>query len=142
MSMNMRPSQSSAIVVRRSGAIPSFAQANAAVGSNLTSPPPDEFEDDPNLRLGLSRRAEPAKHVIAAWLLDSARFNEYCEESDYAWEDPAVRAMRAMREAAEAGCDIAVVTTLPGSKSHENVQRQGFELLYTRAVLVKEVSGA
>ena len=80
----------------------SSAQANAAVGSNLTSPPPDEFEDDPNLRLGLSRRAEPAKHVIAAWLLDSARFNEYCEESDYAWEDPAVRAMRAMREAAEA----------------------------------------
>lgn len=39
--------------------------------------------------------------------------------------------------AAAAGCDIAVVTTQPGSKSQENVQRRGFELLYTRAVLVR-----
>lgn len=37
-----------------------------------------------------------------------------------------------------AGCDIAVVTTQPGSKSQENVQRQGFQLLYTRAVLIRE----
>lgn len=36
-----------------------------------------------------------------------------------------------------AGCDIAVVATQPGSKSQENVQRQGFQLLYTRAVLVR-----
>ncbi len=39
--------------------------------------------------------------------------------------------------AAAAGCDVAVVITQPGSKSHENVQRQGFELLYTRAILVR-----
>ncbi|MET0552026.1 MAG: GNAT family N-acetyltransferase [Vicinamibacteria bacterium] len=39
--------------------------------------------------------------------------------------------------AADAGCDVAVVTTAPGSKSQENVQRQGFELLYARAVLVR-----
>ena len=38
--------------------------------------------------------------------------------------------------AARAGCDVAVVTTLPGSKSQQNVQRLGFELLYTRAILV------
>ena len=37
-----------------------------------------------------------------------------------------------------AGCDLAVVTTQPGSKSQQNVQRQGFQLLYTRAVLVRE----
>ncbi len=42
-----------------------------------------------------------------------------------------------LRAAGELECDIAVVTTQPGSKSQENVQRQGFELLYTRAVLVK-----
>jgi ribosomal protein S18 acetylase RimI-like enzyme len=42
-----------------------------------------------------------------------------------------------VRAAAAAGCDVAVVTTQPGSKSHENVQRQGFELLYTRAILVR-----
>lgn len=38
--------------------------------------------------------------------------------------------------ARDRGCDLAVVTTLPGSKSQENVQRLGFELLYTRAILV------
>jgi ribosomal protein S18 acetylase RimI-like enzyme len=39
--------------------------------------------------------------------------------------------------AAARGCDIAVVTTQPGSKSQENVQRFGFSLLYVRAILVK-----
>jgi GNAT superfamily N-acetyltransferase len=41
-----------------------------------------------------------------------------------------------LADAAAAGCDLAVVTTQPGSKSQQNVQRRGFELLYTRAVLV------
>ena len=40
--------------------------------------------------------------------------------------------------AAAAGGDIAVVTVQPGSKSQQNVQRRGFDLLYTRAVLVKQ----
>jgi hypothetical protein len=39
-------------------------------------------------------------------------------------------------EAARAGCDLAVVTTEPGSKSQANVQRAGFALLYVRAILV------
>ena len=43
-----------------------------------------------------------------------------------------------LREAAAAGCDIAVVTTEPGSKSQQNVQRAGFALLYSRAVLIKQ----
>jgi hypothetical protein len=38
---------------------------------------------------------------------------------------------------ARRGCDVAVVTTAPGSKSAENVQRFGFSILYVRAVLVK-----
>ena len=42
-----------------------------------------------------------------------------------------------LRSAASRGCDIAVVTTQPASKSQENVQRAGFSLLYPRAVLVK-----
>lgn len=37
-----------------------------------------------------------------------------------------------------AGCDVAVVTTAPGSKSQQDVQRQGFALLYSRALLVKQ----
>jgi GNAT superfamily N-acetyltransferase len=37
--------------------------------------------------------------------------------------------------AAREGCDLAVVTTQPGSVSQQNVMRQGFSLLYARAVL-------
>ncbi|WP_250038285.1 GNAT family N-acetyltransferase [Paractinoplanes maris] len=44
-----------------------------------------------------------------------------------------------LADAADEGCDLAVVTTQPGSRSQHNVQRQGFDLLYTRAVLVKAV---
>jgi GNAT superfamily N-acetyltransferase len=43
-----------------------------------------------------------------------------------------------LADAAAAGCDVAVITTQPGSKSQQNAQRRGFDLLYTRAVLVKE----
>jgi ribosomal protein S18 acetylase RimI-like enzyme len=39
--------------------------------------------------------------------------------------------------AAAAGCDLAVVTVQPGSKSQENVQRHGFQLLYARCILVR-----
>lgn len=48
---------------------------------------------------------------------------------------------RRLADAGAQGADIAVVTTLPGSKSQENVQRQGFRKLYTRAVLVKPPAG-
>jgi hypothetical protein len=34
-----------------------------------------------------------------------------------------------------------VVTTQPGSKSMQNVQKLGFDLLYARAILVRELSG-
>jgi GNAT superfamily N-acetyltransferase len=40
-------------------------------------------------------------------------------------------------DAARRGCDIAVVTTQPGSKSTENVQRFGFSVLYVRAIMLK-----
>jgi GNAT superfamily N-acetyltransferase len=39
------------------------------------------------------------------------------------------------------GCDLAVIVTQLGSKSHQNAQRSGFHLLYTRAVLVTSPSG-
>jgi len=41
-------------------------------------------------------------------------------------------------DAARSGCDIAIVTTQPASKSQENVQRAGFSLLYARAVMVRQ----
>jgi ribosomal protein S18 acetylase RimI-like enzyme len=40
-------------------------------------------------------------------------------------------------EAQEEGCDIAVVTTAPGSRSQQNMMKRGFALLYARAILVK-----
>ncbi|HEX6932627.1 MAG TPA: GNAT family N-acetyltransferase [Streptosporangiaceae bacterium] len=43
-----------------------------------------------------------------------------------------------LADAAAAGCDVAVITTQPGSKSQQNAQRQGFDLLYARVVLVKQ----
>lgn len=42
-----------------------------------------------------------------------------------------------LADAARDGCDVAVITTQPGSKSQANAQRQGFSLLYARAILVK-----
>jgi ribosomal protein S18 acetylase RimI-like enzyme len=42
-----------------------------------------------------------------------------------------------LRDAARAGCTLAVITTQPGSKSQQNAHRIGFSLLYARAVLVK-----
>ena len=42
-----------------------------------------------------------------------------------------------LADANAAGCDVAVIITQPGSKSQENAQRRGFDLLYTRATLVK-----
>ena len=41
-------------------------------------------------------------------------------------------------DAARRGCDVAVVTTQPGSKSTENAQRFGFAALDVRAILVKQ----
>jgi GNAT superfamily N-acetyltransferase len=43
-----------------------------------------------------------------------------------------------LADAARHGCDIAVVSTEPASRSQENLQRVGFEVLYVRAVLVRE----
>lgn len=45
---------------------------------------------------------------------------------------------RRLADATGSGCDLAVVTTAPGSMSQKNVQRKGFELLYARAVLVRD----
>ena len=43
-----------------------------------------------------------------------------------------------LADAAAAGCDVGVITTQPGSKSQQNAQRRGFDLLYARATLVKQ----
>jgi ribosomal protein S18 acetylase RimI-like enzyme len=44
-----------------------------------------------------------------------------------------------LADAAAAGCDVAVITTRPGSRSQQNAQRRGFDLLYTRAVICRGI---
>jgi len=39
--------------------------------------------------------------------------------------------------ARSAGCDVATVTVQPASRSQQNVQREGFHLLYARQLLVQ-----
>jgi GNAT superfamily N-acetyltransferase len=43
-----------------------------------------------------------------------------------------------LADARAAGCAVAVIVTQPGSKSQQNAQRRGFDLLYTRATLVRQ----
>lgn len=45
-----------------------------------------------------------------------------------------------LARARDAGCGVAVVTTQPASKSQQNVQREGFSLLYVRQLLVRAPS--
>jgi GNAT superfamily N-acetyltransferase len=40
-------------------------------------------------------------------------------------------------DARSAGCELAVITTTPGSRSQSNAQRGGFALLYARAIMVR-----
>ena len=44
---------------------------------------------------------------------------------------------RRLADSAAAGCDLALMTTSPGTKSQENGLKQGFALLYVRALMVK-----
>jgi hypothetical protein len=43
-----------------------------------------------------------------------------------------------LQMAIEAGCDLAVVMTQPGSGSQRNAERQGFRVAYTKLVMVRE----
>jgi len=40
--------------------------------------------------------------------------------------------------AVEAGCDVAMIVTLPGSTSQRNAERQGFRVMYTRSKMVSD----
>lgn len=42
----------------------------------------------------------------------------------------------------EAGCKLVSLTAGPGTKSHHNAQRRGFELLYARAIMVRPTTSS
>lgn len=43
-----------------------------------------------------------------------------------------------LRAAREAGCDLALIKTAPGNTSQRNVQRAGFQLAYTKVMMIRE----
>ena len=98
-----------------------------------------DFGVTPGVTLYLARRAE----AIAGG--GSLRISDGLAQLSGAATLPAHRRrgvqsalLRArLLDAANRGCDLAVVTTEPASKSQENVQRAGFTLLYPRAILVR-----
>lgn len=42
-----------------------------------------------------------------------------------------------LRVAAAQGCDLVTVTALPGTQSAANIERSGFELLYTQSIMTR-----
>lgn len=42
-----------------------------------------------------------------------------------------------LRAAAEEGCDLATASTMPGSVSQRNYERNGFQVAYTKAILLR-----
>ncbi len=52
------------------------------------------------------------------------------------WQSLLIRARLAAAQ--RQGCDLAMATVLPGSVSHRNYERAGFELIYMRVNLLRE----
>lgn len=52
------------------------------------------------------------------------------------WQGALIRARLAAAQ--EQGCEMAMVTVLPGSTSHRNYERAGFQLIYMRVNLMRE----
>jgi len=48
---------------------------------------------------------------------------------------------RRLWEAAQSGCEYAVVSTMPGSGSQRNMERHGFRVAYTKIVMVRSWPG-
>jgi GNAT superfamily N-acetyltransferase len=46
---------------------------------------------------------------------------------------------RRARLARDAGCDLAVACVIPGSGSHRNYERLGFQLVYMRVNVMREI---
>lgn len=56
------------------------------------------------------------------------------------WQAALIRARLAAAQSQ--GCDLAAVTVLPGSTSHRNYERAGFQLIYMRVNLMREFATA
>jgi ribosomal protein S18 acetylase RimI-like enzyme len=143
--VDVRPSDDSEFGMWLDAVVEGFANPDAQGVASHEEFPRDVLADATRdmAAAGATRYIAMADGVVAG--AASVRFADGIAQLTGAATAPAHRrrgvqtAMLAARlvDAAAAGCDIAVVTTAPGSKSQENVQRRGFDLLYTRAILVK-----
>ena len=126
--------------------ITGFASPDLGGGGGEPMPPPDE------LRAGIALTMSLPGFQAAVARLDgqlvgggSLRLDEGIAQFSGAATLPAFRRRGVqtallrwrLAHARASGCDIGVVTTYPASKSQENVQREGFALLYARQLLVK-----
>lgn len=114
------------------------APFNKVVGLGFSGVPGEAALDE--VEASYADRGAGTASRWAVWLSPTGLHNWWVRPPRRSTVDgvcsPLLLAIR-LAEAVAAGCDIAVVTTAPGSKSQQNVQRQGFHFLYTRAVLVK-----
>jgi SWI/SNF related-matrix-associated actin-dependent regulator of chromatin subfamily C len=75
--------------------------------------------------LAVPGRTKPPKHVHYNWIIDSVKHNEWCEEGDYAWEDPAETAMRAATRAREAANKAMAATTAAQAQAQVGAPKVG-----------------
>ncbi len=124
----------------------SFANADVGGVGGDTTPPPDEIRR----WFALTMRVAGFRGYVARLDGDIVggavmRIDQGVAQFSGAATLPACRRrgvqtalLRArLAEAGAAGCDVAVVVTQPASKSQQNVQREGFSLLYSRQLLIK-----
>ena len=99
-------------VMRDFVAAPGFRRYTARIASTLVGAAAMRIDDGIALLCGASTLPPARRRGVQAALL-AAR----------------------LRDASRAGCELAVVTTEPGSLSQRNVARHGFELAHVRAIL-------
>lgn len=78
---------------------------------------------------------EPAAHAVMNVVGSAAVFGFGATLEKYRGRGCQTALLRArIRDAAQAGCDLLVVSTSPGSASQRNVERAGLRVAYTKAI--------
>lgn len=78
---------------------------------------------------------EPAAHAVMSIVDRAAVFGFGATLAEYRGRGCQTALLQArIRDAAQAGCDLLVVSTSPGSASQRNVERAGLRVAYTKAL--------
>ena len=144
--IDIRPTESSQIEQWLDAAITGFQHADEQGVQAVPLPPREVFEDSlrPYMRV-------TGFHRYCAWIggdlagVATLRMDSGVAQLCGAATLPRFRRRgvqtrllrRRLADAFHNGCELAVLTTQPGSKSQENGHKQGFSLLYSRAILIR-----